>query len=63
MVKDTIHTTVIDTAYMDAIKMMENRQYRQALQVLDEYSDHNTAVCLMSLGFSARTIDDDGGDT
>lgn len=56
MVKDTIHTTVIDTAYMDAIKMMENRQYRQALQVLDEYSDHNTAVCLMSLGFDARAI-------
>lgn len=57
MVKDTIHTTVIDTAYMDAVKKMENRQYRDALSVLSEYSDQNTAVCLMSLGFDKPAID------
>ena len=57
MVKDTIHTTVIDTAYMDAIKMMENRQYKSALSVLTDYNDYNTAVCLMSLGYDNLAIE------
>lgn len=54
MVKDTIHTTVLDTAYMDAIKLMENRQYAEALKTLTEYRDYNTALCLMSLGYDSE---------
>jgi hypothetical protein len=57
MVKDTIHTTVVDTIYMDAVQMMENRQYHAALEVLEEYNDQNTAVCLMSLGYDKRAIE------
>lgn len=57
MVKDTIHTTVVDTAYMDAVKQLENRQYRTALSVLSEYNDQNTAVCLMSLGYDKPAIE------
>jgi len=56
MVKDTIHTTVIDTTYMDAIQLLENRKYLAALEVLEEYNDQNTAVCLMSLGYDKRAI-------
>lgn len=57
MVKDTIHTTIIDTVYMDAIKQLENRQYKAALPVLSQYNDHNTAVCLMSLGYDKQAIE------
>lgn len=57
MVKDTIHTTVVDTVYMDAIKLLENRQYKAALSVLSEYNDQNTAVCLMSLGYDRPAIE------
>lgn len=57
MVQDTIHTSVIDTAYMDAVKMLENRKYKEALSVLQDYNDHNTAVCLMSLGYDKAAID------
>ena len=57
MVKDTIHTTVIDTAYMDAVKQLENRQYKTALPVLSEYNDQNTAVCLMSLGYDRQAVE------
>ena len=57
MVKDTIHTTVIDTVYMDAIQQLENRQYRAALSVLEEYRDQNTAVCFMSLGYDKPAIE------
>lgn len=57
MVKDTIHTTVIDSVYMDAIKQLDNRQYKVALSVLSEYNDQNTAVCLMSLGYNRPAIE------
>ena len=57
MVKDTMHTTVIDTAYMDAVTLLEGRQYKAALAVLDEFKDQNTAVCLMSLGYDKPAIE------
>jgi len=57
MVKDTIHTTVIDTAYMDAIKHLDNHQYKAALSILSEYNDQNTAVCLMSMGYDRPAIE------
>lgn len=57
MVKDTIHTNVIDTAYMDAVKLMEDRKYTAALSVLQDYNDYNTAVCLMSLGYDKPAIE------
>ena len=51
MVKDTIHTTEPDTDYAEAMKMLEDRKYRQALSVLADYNDFNTAICYMSLGY------------
>lgn len=57
MIKDTIHTTVLDTAYMKAVELLENRQYQAALSVLSDYNDQNTAVCLMSLGYDRQAID------
>lgn len=51
MVKDTIHTTEPDTVYAGSMELMRNRKYAEALQVLHEYNDYNTAICLMSLGY------------
>lgn len=51
MVKDTIHTTQPDTVYARSIELMIKRKYAEALQILHEYSDYNTAICLMSLGY------------
>lgn len=57
MIKDTIHTTVLDTTYMKGIELLENRQYQAALSILSDYNDQNTAVCLMSLGYDKQAID------
>ena len=59
MLQDTIVMPVIDTTYMQAVKMIEDRQYRQALAILDvSYPDaYNTAVCLMSLGYDKRALE------
>ncbi|SHG41541.1 OmpA family protein [Dysgonomonas macrotermitis] len=58
MVKDTIHTTEPDTVYAKGMELMTERKYSEALSVLYEYNDYNTAVCLMSLGYdqAAYTI-------
>jgi len=51
MIKDTIHTTIPDTTYARGIRLMEQRKYKQSLEILNEYNDWNTAICLMSLGY------------
>ncbi len=54
MVKDTIHTREIDTAYMRGLKLLQRRQYAPALYVLNDYRDRNTVVALLSLGLDAQ---------
>ena len=49
-VKDTIHTTELDTAYLRGRQLLEKRKYAQALYVLHDYRDRNTAIALLSLG-------------
>lgn len=51
MIKDTIHTTEPDTTYARGMKLLVQRKYKESLQILSEYNDWNTAICLMSLGY------------
>ena len=59
MIQDPIIMPVIDSTYQDAIRMIENRQYKKALVVLDDQypDDYNTAICLMSLGYDRRALE------
>lgn len=59
MIQDTVVMPVIDSTYMAAVRMIEDRRYKQALALLDEHypADYNTAVCLMSLGYDARALE------
>lgn len=57
MVKDTIQTTEIDAEYAEAIKKMEARKYKEALAILIEYNDRNTAICYMSMGYDDSALD------
>lgn len=56
MVKDTIHTDVIDERYAEGIQMLENRRYKDALEVLLDYEDVNTAICYMSMGYDTPAL-------
>lgn len=58
MLQDTIVMPVIDSTYLEAVKMIEDRQYTKALSIMDyEYpEDFNTAICLMSLGYDAKAL-------
>ena len=54
MVKDTVHTTVLDTAYMRGVELLRKRKYAAALEILGAYRDRNTVVACMSLGYDLR---------
>lgn len=53
MVKDTVHTTRLDTAYMRALDYMEDRNYESALTILRPYADYNAAVALCALDYNS----------
>lgn len=52
MLKDTIHTTVVDTVYQRGVDLLRKRHYVEAAQILTPYRDQNTAVALLSQGFN-----------
>ena len=49
MVKDTIHTTEIDSTYLEGIALLRDRDYDAALDRLASYADINTAIAYLSL--------------
>ena len=49
MVKDTIHTTVLDSTYMRGVRALLNMDYEGALTLLEPYGDYNTAIAYMGL--------------
>lgn len=49
MVKDTVHTTVLDTTYMRGVMALKDMDYDIALSCLRPYHDFNTAVAYVGL--------------
>ena len=58
MVKDTIHTTMLDTLYMSGVAAIKDRDYKRAIEILRPYNDYNTAVayCAADYNHSALAI-------
>ncbi len=52
MQQDTIYTTEVDSAYMNALDLIKKRRYEEALTTLRDYDDRNTALAYMSLGYN-----------
>lgn len=57
MVKDTIHTTELDTAYARGVELLQKRKYTQALYILNNYNDRNTVVAHLSLDHNERALE------
>lgn len=57
MIKDTIHTREVDTAYMRGVDLLQKRRYAKALYLLNEYRDRNTVVALLSLGYDEQALE------
>lgn len=56
MVEDVMFTDEIDTGYAEAVELMLQRKYKEAMPKLLEYRDMNTALCYMSLGYNKTAI-------
>ena len=57
MVKDTIHTTELDTVYARGVELLQKRKYAKALYVLNDYNDRNTVVAHLSLDHNERAME------
>lgn len=57
MIKDTIHTLELDTAYMRGVELMKDRKYAEAHELLFPSRSQNSAVCMLSLGYNRAAYD------
>jgi hypothetical protein len=56
MVKDTVHTTVLDSTYMNGVQAIRNRDYESALRLLRSYNDYNTAIAYLCMDYNASAM-------
>ena len=57
MIKDTIHTTELDTAYARGVELLRKRKYARALYILNDYNDRNTVVAHLSMDHNERALE------
>ena len=57
MVKDTIHTTELDTVYACGVELLQKRKYAKALYILNDYNDRNTVVAHLSMDHNERALE------
>lgn len=56
MVKDTVHTTEVDSVYLRGVQALKDRDYEKALSCLKDYRDYNTAIAYVSLDYNASAM-------
>ena len=56
MVKDTVHTTVLDSTYMNGVQSIRDRDYETALTLLRPYNDYNTAIAYLCMDYNASAM-------
>ena len=57
MVKDTVHTTELDTVYMAGVTAMKNLDYKKAVTIFRPYDDYNAALAFMSADYNHSALD------
>ena len=57
MVKDTVHTTVVDTVYMKGVESLKELDYKTAVGILRPYRDYNAALACLSMRYDYSALD------
>lgn len=57
MVKDTVHTTELDTIYMSGLEALRNLDYVTALRILRPYGDYNAALACLSSDLNHSAVE------
>lgn len=56
MVKDTVHTTVLDSVYMAGVQAIRDRDYETAVTILRPYNDYNAAVAFCAMDYNSSAL-------
>ena len=56
VVKDTVHTTELDTAYMNGVEALKGRDYKRAVTLLRPYDCYNTAVAFVCMDYNQSAL-------
>ena len=56
MIKDTVHTTELDSVYMKGVQALEDRDYENAVQLLRPYMDYNSAVAFVCMDYNQSAL-------
>lgn len=57
MLKDTVHTTRLDSVYMAGLQALKDLDYKKAVTILRPYDDYNSALAFMSAGYNHSALD------
>lgn len=57
MVKDTVHTSEVDSVYMAGLDALRNMDYKHAVLLLKSYRDYNSALALLSADYNHTALD------
>ena len=57
MIKDTVHTTEVDTVYMAGLDALRDMDYKKAVSFLKPYRDYNSALALTSADYNHTALD------
>jgi tetratricopeptide (TPR) repeat protein len=57
MKKDTVHTTELDTVYMQGVRALKELDYKRAVAILRPYDDYNAALAFMSADYNHSALD------
>lgn len=58
MLKDTVHTTEVDTVYLSGVMAIKEMDYKKAVELLRPYHDYNTALAYLSAGYNHSALND-----
>ena len=56
MLKDTVRTTVLDSAYMAGVQAIRDADYERAVSLLRPYKDYNCAVAYCAMDYNATAL-------
>ena len=56
MLKDTVHTTELDSVYMSGIEALRARDYKKAVTLLRPYNCYNTAVAYVCMDYNRSAL-------
>lgn len=57
MTQEIVVNSEVRPDYEKALGLLQDRKYWEALEILSDYPDYNTALCLVCMGYNAKALE------